>query len=577
MMQHHIERTTVSAFSAQSSGAVTRVIDWFVPERVFEGQHDVRWRARLLVGGALGITATLAVLVLLRLLFSEGRETLWMMMGGLVLSVATPFVLRVTGSLKLAGLVAPGTALLLLPIGAWANGGLHSLAAYWFPAWPLIVVVALGPIAGLTTATLLIAEIGGLYVIEASGLAHPPAPDPAQYRGFFAMGASAFVAFTGFIAWLYESSRERALQALRASEERYEVAVRGARDALWDWDLEHDDLFVSSQFLHLLDYDDASRAMATPAAALALVHPDDRPLVSSVIRQVLTAGAPFGVECRMRTRDGAWRWFDIRGDALRSAGGRVTRMAGSARDIHRAKVAELELEMRAKALERSNADLERFAYVVSHDLKAPVRTVSSYAQLVWKRFHGQLGDDGERLLQPLVEGPLRMQAMIDGLLAYARIGKEPVPLELVALDDVLETVLQNLSGAIGETGAKVTRTPLPSVYGNRLALVQVFQNLIDNALKFRAARTPEVRIAAERSGDTCQIVVEDNGIGMASEHLDRIFQLFQRLHSRDKYPGTGIGLAICQRIVEHHRGTLTVTSEPDRGSRFVVALPVKGI
>lgn len=220
------------------------------------------------------------------------------------------------------------------------------------------------------------------------------------------------------------------------------------------------------------------------------------------------------------------------------------------------------------ALQRSNAELEQLAYVASHDMQEPLRMVASYLQLVAQRYKGQLDADADEFIGYAVDGAKRMQALINDLLAYSRVGTKARPFEPTDCGKVVDTALTNLRIAIKESGAVVTRTPLPIVMGDATQLLQLFQNLIANAMKFKREDPVRVHVSAERSGDAWRFSVADNGIGIAEEYFERIFVLFQRLHGRGDYPGTGIGLAICKKIVERHGGEIHVASALGVGSTF---------
>jgi len=234
-----------------------------------------------------------------------------------------------------------------------------------------------------------------------------------------------------------------------------------------------------------------------------------------------------------------------------------------------------ELTRQASELTRSNAELEQFAYVASHDLQQPLRTVTSFLQLLARRYQGRLDPDADDFIRYAVEGSLRMRELIQGLLALSRLGRAQAPIALTSCRAVVEKALANLSVAVRETGAAVTWGELPEVLADELQLVELFENLIGNAIKFRGERRPEVRIVAGRQGDEWLFSVHDNGIGIEPRHWERIFALFQRLHGSDEYPGAGIGLAICSKIVARHGGRIWLDSEPGKGSAFHFSLPVQ--
>lgn len=219
-------------------------------------------------------------------------------------------------------------------------------------------------------------------------------------------------------------------------------------------------------------------------------------------------------------------------------------------------------------LARSNAELEQFAYVASHDLQEPLRMVASYVGLLERRYRGRLDADADDFIEFAVDGARRMQALLNGLLDLSRVGtrgREPEPTES---DAALRDALINLEQAIGEARAQVSHEPLPPVLGDRVQLTQLFQNLVSNAVKFNTSDRPQVAVTANRTGTLWEFAVADNGIGIDPAHFDRIFQVFQRLHTRDTFEGTGIGLSVCRKIVERHGGTIWPESVKGQGTTF---------
>jgi light-regulated signal transduction histidine kinase (bacteriophytochrome) len=236
--------------------------------------------------------------------------------------------------------------------------------------------------------------------------------------------------------------------------------------------------------------------------------------------------------------------------------------------------AEETLTQHAEALRHSNEELQRFAYVASHDLQEPLRMVTSYVQLLAKRYEGKLGAEAEQFIAYAVEGTQRMKALIDDLLAYARVESRGQSLLLTDSEKLFRQVLSVMQVSITETGAVVTHDPLPTVLADRTQLGLLFQNLLSNALKFRATRPPRVHVSVRPEDSQWLFTVKDNGIGIEPQYTNKIFELFQRLHTRQEYPGTGLGLAICRRIVERHGGRIWVKSELGEGARFSFTLPV---
>jgi signal transduction histidine kinase len=237
------------------------------------------------------------------------------------------------------------------------------------------------------------------------------------------------------------------------------------------------------------------------------------------------------------------------------------------------KRAEEALREKTEELARSNRDLEQFAYVASHDLQEPLRMVTSYVQLLARRYKGKLDSNADEFIGFALDGATRMWSLINDLLTYSRVGMQGDPLEPTDCEKVLSLSLHNLKVAIEENGAVVTHDALPTAMANRPQLIQLFQNLIENAIKFHGAEPPRVHISASRNGNGWIFSVRDNGIGIAPEYAERIFIIFQRLHGREEYPGTGIGLAICQKIVERHGGRIWVESEVGKGATFYFNLP----
>jgi PAS domain S-box-containing protein len=234
------------------------------------------------------------------------------------------------------------------------------------------------------------------------------------------------------------------------------------------------------------------------------------------------------------------------------------------------------LTVQASELARSNTELQHFAYVASHDLQEPLRMVASYVQLLARRYQGKLDSDADEFIGFAVDGATRMQTLINALLTYSRVGTQAKEFESTDCDAILDASLTGLKAAIGESRAVVTRDPLPKVIGDGTQLGQLFQNLIGNGLKFRGAEPPRIHVSSKRNGKAWIFSVQDHGIGIDSRYAERIFVMFQRLHAKGEYPGTGIGLAICKKIVERHGGEIWVESRPGEGATFYFTLPING-
>jgi light-regulated signal transduction histidine kinase (bacteriophytochrome) len=258
---------------------------------------------------------------------------------------------------------------------------------------------------------------------------------------------------------------------------------------------------------------------------------------------------------------------------IRDGSGAIVGASKIARDITESKRAEKKLAEKMEELARSNADLEQFAYVASHDLQEPLRMVAAYTQLLAERYRGKLDENADKFIGYACEGALRLQALVQDLLAFSRTGRNCAACGRVDCNEVMEEILLSLGPAMQESGAVVTHAALPVVWADRSQLAQVFQNLIANAIKFRGKEPPAVSVQAEKAGEQWLFSVSDNGIGIAPEYAENIFVVFQRLHTRTEYPGNGIGLAICKKIVERHGGKIWVEAQAGHGSIFKFTMP----
>ena len=272
-------------------------------------------------------------------------------------------------------------------------------------------------------------------------------------------------------------------------------------------------------------------------------------------------------------RDGTRRILDLTSWPIRRVDGAVEGVVLALRDITEYRRASVALAEQAKELARSNLELERFAYVASHDLQEPLRMVSSYVQLLARRYQGRLDSNADEFIQFIVDGSKRMQKFIQDLLAYSRVSRQKKEVEMVDCEQILDQALQNLSAGITECGASITRDPLPRVPGDPTQLLQLFQNLLGNGIKFRGSDAPRIHVSAAEESGGWQFSVTDNGIGIDPSDQERIFMVFERGETPRDNPGTGIGLAICKKIVEGHHGKIWAESRPGEGSVFKFTLP----
>jgi PAS domain S-box-containing protein len=369
---------------------------------------------------------------------------------------------------------------------------------------------------------------------------------------------------------------KRAAEALIKSEERIRGIIELAQDAFVEINAESIVTIWNSRAEAIFGW--TRQEAIGKTLSETILPPQFREAHEAGLKKLLRTGEGSFVNRRIeltaRHRDGHELPVEISIGSPVSKSGFVTFHA-FIRDISDEKHAADALARQQQELERSNRDLEQFAYAASHDLQEPLRAVSGYCQLLQRRYQGRLDARAEEYIAEAVSGASRMQALIEGLLAYSRVGRRGNPFVSTDAETAFVRAVANLEAAMTEGNAIVTHDPLPTVTADPTQLTQLFQNLIGNAIKYRGDQPPRVHVFAERRENEWLFFVRDNGIGIAPKYQQRIFAIFQRLHTRGEYPGTGIGLAICQRIVERHGGRIGVESAPGRGSTFFFSLPVE--
>jgi len=305
-------------------------------------------------------------------------------------------------------------------------------------------------------------------------------------------------------------------------------------------------------------------------------HPDSLPYQNEdwpLSRSIATGEVVQAEEINCKRGDETWITLSINSAPIRDLQGRIVMGVGVFDDITKRKQADEELQRTLDELKHSNAELEEFAYVASHDLQEPLRGIAGLTQLLQRRYQGQLDSRADEYITHIVDGTQRMQTLINDLLAYSRIGRRGEAIQPTEAGVALKAALKNLNAAILEVDATITNESLPTVKADATQLNQLFQNLIGNAIKFRSERSPQIHIGVTDAGNFWQFSVCDNGIGIEPQYFERIFLVFQRLHTRREYKGTGIGLAICKKIIERHGGRIWVESEAGQGSTFYFTLP----
>ncbi len=305
-----------------------------------------------------------------------------------------------------------------------------------------------------------------------------------------------------------------------------------------------------------------------------LAAPDRLNELPNILARITSGEHVDHYKTKRKAKDGRLLSISLTVSPIRDATGRIVGASKIARDITEQEQYQQALKQANESLVQANADLELFAYSASHDLQEPLRMVSAYGEMIQRKFGNKLGAQGDQYIGYIVEGAIRMERLLRGLRVFTQVSRlgETVTHDVDANDVLIES-LANLSVAIQESGALITHGSLPSVCVQKFQLEQLFQNLVGNAIRYRSEKPPEIHVAAERNGSMWQFSVRDNGLGIDPEYKEQIFGIFKRLHSFADYPGTGIGLAICQRIVERAGGRIWVESKLGGGSTFLFTLP----
>ncbi|WP_252699650.1 PAS domain-containing sensor histidine kinase [Natronosalvus vescus] len=358
--------------------------------------------------------------------------------------------------------------------------------------------------------------------------------------------------------------RERELEH---TKERLEAAAEAGAVGTWEWHISDDRMVTDAPFAKTFGIDPIAATEGVPLDDfVSAIHDDDRERIERKIEDAIESGDEYEEEYRVWNDNDELQWVVARGHVEYDRDGNPVTFPGALVDITERKQFE-------QMLEESNERLEQFAYAASHDLQEPLRMVTSYLHLLERRYVDELDEDGEEFIEFAVDGADRMRHMIEGLLEYSRVESRGNPFESVDLNTVFRDALTDLQVKSTETDAEITADDFPTVRGDPNQLRQVFQNLLDNALEYSGDEPPRVHVSVEQRGFQWVISVRDEGFGIDPDEAGQIFDVFQRLHSRDEHEGTGIGLALCERIVERHGGTIWVESEPGEGSTFSFTLP----
>ena len=368
------------------------------------------------------------------------------------------------------------------------------------------------------------------------------------------------------------TERQRAEEALRESEERLRFALDTCHIGAWDLDLVDHTAYRSLGHDRIFGYLELLPEW-TLEMFLQHVLPEYRTEIEAMLREAMATQSDWSFECRIRRADGQIRWIWAAGrQPVNVVGGRH-RMAGIVQDITERKEAEEALRRMNEDLERSNRELEEFAYISSHDLQEPLRQVANFSEMLAKEYQQRLDERALRYFGYITAGAKRMQSLVNDLLSYSRVGQAEIPKVPASLEDILKATLNDLQTLIQESSADISFDPLPTlkVHPNQMALL--LQNLMANSIKFRNEQSPRIHLSARQEGGEWVISIRDNGIGFDPQYAETIFKVFKRMHSQEKYPGTGIGLAICKKIVERHGGRIWAESQLGHGATFYFTIP----
>ncbi len=360
------------------------------------------------------------------------------------------------------------------------------------------------------------------------------------------------------------------VESLQASEARYRELFENANDLVFTVDLEGRFTSLNRTAEETTGF---SRDELEGSDVSVLVPPEYVDKVRKMMRRKITTHERTRYEIEILAKDGRYIPIEV-GSRLIYENDEPVAIQGIARDISERKRIEEQLKRTVAELERSNEELRQFAAVASHDMHAPLRRVVAFGRLVQESKQRLLDDEGREWISYIVSSVVHMQQLIDDLLAHSRVGASSKPAERVDCDSVVRNAMSNIADVIEESDAELRVGQLPTVMANRVELVQLFQNLIDNAIKYRGNIRPLVEISGECQGDVWLFHIKDNGIGIAREYQEKIFEAFRRLHSIDEYEGTGIGLATCKKIVERLGGRIWVESEVGQGTEFLFTLPI---
>ena len=355
----------------------------------------------------------------------------------------------------------------------------------------------------------------------------------------------------------------------------------------FEWIMGVDNVFWSDSIYDICEIDSSQKDLSRDFVS-KITHPEDRELANRVVNEALQTGSDFNFEIRIITATNKVKIIQATGRVIKARDGSPVKLVGVIRNVTEQRRVEQDLKKHVLELNRSNKELEEFAYVASHDLQEPLRKITTFSGRLTEKFKNVVAGEGAMYLERIVIAAENMRTLINNLLEFSRVSRDTQPFETVNLSFVLHQVKNDLELLIEETGAVVEVGKLPAIFGSLTQMKQLFANLINNSLKFRKQdKAPLIRIESTEldesskltynlplTGQYCKITLSDNGIGFDNEYSERIFQIFQRLNGKSEYPGSGIGLAICKKIVEHHKGVIFAEGREGDGAQFTILLPL---
>ena len=379
-------------------------------------------------------------------------------------------------------------------------------------------------------------------------------------------------AITGFLGTLVNVTKYKETEReLRESKQLLEEAQEIARLGHWERDIAGDNIIWSKELYRIFGLD-PERFKPSVGSILLRVHREDVQRVTTAFDDAVRISSDIDLSCRILRADGEERIVNVKAKTIRDENRKPFRIIGTTQDItERAKLEE-SLARRTEDLMLSNRELEQFAWFASHDLQEPLRMISTFMGLLKSKYQDKLGKDAQEYIAFAIDGAVRMKALVNDILSYARVDAKRRELEPIDLNLALKSALESMQISIESSRAEITAESLPMVLGDSVQLAQIFLNLVGNSIKYRGSDPPKIHISSQKKGKQWLIAVRDNGIGFEMQFADTIFDIFRRLHGRTEYPGTGIGLALCKKIVERHGGRIWAESALGKGSTFYFTL-----